>query len=58
MIFHILIERREEKCNKITNKKRNIESNQEKLSEIWRIDIFSNWETHWDYKNHRPKNFS
>jgi len=51
--FSYLIKKREENSRKIMIKRRNNE-NKEKISEIWRVDIFPKWEEHWDYNNHRP----
>lgn len=31
-------------------------NNMERLSDVWRIDIFSKWEDHWDYAASKPKN--
>jgi hypothetical protein len=44
------------KKNKAINTN-DIANQEERLSEIWRLDIFPHWEEHWDYRSHKPINY-
>lgn len=56
-LYKVLIQRRQEISLKFSNK-RKLRDNYERIDEIWRVDIFPNWEKHWDYTKHQPKHLN
>jgi len=56
--FRFILLQRKDKNKELKNtegeQKRQAEK--EKLSEIWKVDILPNWESHWDYEKRKPKN--
>lgn len=53
-IYNILNDRRIARKNERMEHKQ--VTQQEKLSEVWKVDIFAKWDSHWDYSHSKPKN--
>jgi len=56
-VFNYLHDLRlERKKARILYKSTHNNNNGDKLSDVWRIDIISKWEDHWDSKASKPRN--
>lgn len=56
--FRLLLLQRKDKSKGRVNKgiQQRKQAEKERLSEIWKVDILPNWETHWDYERRQPQN--
>jgi len=56
--FRFLLLQRKDKNKELIGSGRELkkQAEKEKLSEVWKVDILPNWESHWDYEKRQPKN--
>ncbi|KAL4441362.1 hypothetical protein ABPG74_013657 [Tetrahymena malaccensis] len=57
-LYNDLNDKRQQRKNKASITPEQKQINQERINEIWRLDIFSKWEDHWDYTSSKPKNIT
>ena len=56
--FRFILLQRKDKNKELIGSGRELkkQAEKEKLSEVWKVDILPNWESHWDYEKRQPKN--